>query len=253
MIFVETTDHFYNNLNHHILSLNEIELYIFNLINRLEIEEYVSDVIFIDSKNDLGSYSFEDESIKLNIPKIIEQAKMLYWQYNIQEDEILFINLNILEAVLHEVMHGIQNCNLNESDFAYNILYAKELQYTYNLSDELYEKYYYLFSYERDALITSIENILHILKDKYKNNPKTFEYFMSNLYSFLILGYTINIFNIKSPAERIYTELYHENTPILSNIDTYDRMKLGYQLSHRNFYSFKRNRAKKILVKNDLL
>jgi hypothetical protein len=61
------------------------------------------------------------------------------------------------------------------------------------------------------------------------------------------------MFNIKSPAEKIYTELYHEKTPTLSNIDVYDRMKLGYQLSSRNFNSFRRNKVKKILVKNDLL
>ena len=253
MIFVETSNHFYNNLDHHILSLNEIELYVFNLINRLEIEEYIYDVSFDDKLKTLGSYSFKSEIIKLNVPDIIHEAKKISNKFNIIEDEILFINLNILEAVLHEVMHGIQNCNLNETDFAYNILYLKELQYTDIISDELYHKYYYLFSYERDSIITSIENILHIIKDKYPNKDRIFEYFLSNLYSYLILGYTMNLFKIKSPAEKLYTELYHENTPTLSNIDTYDRMKLGYQMNTGNYWNFKRNKVKKILTKNDLL
>ena len=253
MIFVETSDHFYSKLDHHILSLNEIEAYVFNLINRLEIEEYISDVVFDDELDHLGSYSFEDEAIKLNVSGIIQEAKKLFVDFKINKDQILFVNLNILEAVLHEVMHGIQNCNLNETDFAYNILYAKELAYKDTIRDDLYDKYYYLFSYERDAIITSIENLLHIIRDRYPDKEKIFEYFLSNLYSFLVLGYTINVCKIKSPAEKMYDEVYHETTPTLSNIDTYDRMKLGYQMTPHNFRSFKRNKVKKILAKNDLL
>ena len=252
MVFIDTTNHFYNKLNSHILSLNEIEEYIFNLINNLGIDEYVLGVDFIEGDN-LGSYSFETNMIKLNVPLLIEEAKKLYTINNIDKDLILFINLNILEAVLHEVMHGIQNCNLNETDFAYNILYARELAYKDKLSDELYDKYYYLFSYERDAIISSIENILPIIKSHYKEDERIFTYFLSNLYKFLTLGYTIDFYHIKSPAEKVCEELYHENTPILSNIDTYDRLKLGYQITPKKFRSFRRNKVRKILVKNDLL
>ena len=253
MYFINTDDRFYKSLNTHILSINEIEEYVFNLVNRLELESYIVGVDYIDEEDTLGSYSFEEELIKLNIPRIIEEAKKLYYAYKIKGNSFLFINLNILEAVLHEVMHGIQNCNLMETDFAYNILYAKELAYKDKISDELYNKYYYLFSYERDAMISSIENILHIIKNNYKEEEKIFSYFLSNLYHFLILGYTINLCSIKSPAEKINEELYHEIAPTLSNIDTYDRMKLGYQMNTRNFRNFKRNKYKKILTKNDLL
>ena len=253
MIFINTSDSFYRNLNNHILSKSEIESYVFNLINNLGIDDYIADVDFNDEHVDLGSYSFETNIIKLNIPRIIEEAKLLYVNNKMDKNPVLFINLNILEAVLHEVMHAIQNCNLNESDFAYNILYAKELAYTNIISDELYNKYYYLFSYERDAIITSIENILQIIKQNYKDDERTFTYFLSNLYKYLVLGYTVNIYGIKSPAEKINEELYHECTPTLSNIDTYDRMKLGYQMTYRKFKKFKRNKVRKILVKNDLL
>jgi len=253
MIFIDTTNVFYRNLDTHILSLNEIENYIFNLIIKINIEDYVVGVDFINKDDLLGSYSFEDEIIKINVPKIISEATKLYDEYSIKGNKILFINLNIIEAILHEVVHGIQNCNLMEQDYAYNMLYAKELEYKDIISDELYNKYYYLFSYERDAMITSMENILHIIKTNYKNEEKIFNYFLYNIYNYLVLGYTIKNFNIKSPAEKICEELYHENTPILSNIDTYDRMKLGYQMNFKNYNSFKRNKVKKILVKNDLI
>ena len=51
MVFIDTTNHFYNKLNSHILSLNEIEEYIFNLINNLGIDEYVLGVDFIEGGN----------------------------------------------------------------------------------------------------------------------------------------------------------------------------------------------------------
>ena len=150
-------------------------------------------------------------------------------------------------------MHAIQNCYMNEFDYAYSILYAKELIFKNKMSDELYDKYYYLFSYERDAIITSLENILHIIKTYYKKSERTFNYFLFNLYEFLILGYKEDRNNIKSPAEQLYENIYHENTPILSNIDIYDTMKLGYQINPKNFHNFKKNRIRKILSKNDLL
>jgi hypothetical protein len=253
MIFVDLTNAFYQDLDKHILSINEIEKYIFDLINYLEIEDYVLGVDFIDNTENLGTYSFENLMIKLNIPNIISEAKKIYNDDSINENEILFINLNILQAVLHEIVHGIQNYHLNESNFPYNILYAKELAYKDIISDELYNKYYYLFSYERDAIITSLENVLHIIKKYHKDKEKTFTYFLNDLYRFMVLGYTVNIYNIQSPAEKLYSGIYHEETPTLSNIDTYDRMKLGYQMGYRKFKKFKRNKIRKILVKNNLL
>ena len=253
MIFINTSDNFHGNLNDHILSKNEIEAYVFNIINKYGLDYYITDVEFIDDNNNLGSYSFDTAIIKINIPKIIEEAKRLYEENKIDKNPILFINLNILEATLHEVMHGIQNYHLNESNIAYNILYAREIAYTNIISDELYDKYYYLFSYERDAIITSIENILQIIKTHYPDNERTFTYFLSNLYRYLVLGYTVDLYNIKSPAEKLSEELYHDSTPILSNIDLYDRMKLGYQVSYRKYKNFKRNKVRKILSKNNLL
>ena len=253
MIFVDLSNEFYKKLSNHILSQNEIDKYVFDIINYLEIEDYIVDLEFIDTKDSFGTYSFENLTIKLDIPKIISEAKINYKAFNINENEILFINLNLLQAILHEVMHAIQNCYMNEFDYAYSILYAKELIFKNKMSDELYDKYYYLFSYERDAIITSLENILHIIKTYYKKSERTFNYFLSNLYEFLILGYKEDKNNIKSPAEQLYENIYHENTPILSNIDIYDTMKLGYQINSKNFHNFKKNRIRKILSKNDLL
>ena len=253
MIFVDLSSEFYRSLSNHILSDNEIEKYVFDLINYLEIEDYILDVEFVNAMDSYGSYSFENLTIKLDVPRIVQDAKMIYKINHINENEILFINLNILQAVLHEVVHGIQNCNLNEFDYAYNILYAKELAYKDKMSEELYSKYYYLFSYERDAIITSLENVLHIIKNYQKDSERTFTYFLSDLYKFMILGYTVNMFGIKSPAEKLYEDVYHENTPTLSNIDIYDKMKLGYQVSPKKFRRFKKNRIRKILSKNNLL
>lgn len=253
MIFVDLSNEFYKKLCNHILSQNEIDKYVFDIINYLEIEDYIVDLEFVDIKDSFGTYSFENLTIKLDIPKIISEAKINYKAFNINENEVLFINLNILQAILHEVMHAIQNCYMNEFDYAYSILYAKELIFKNKMSDELYDKYYYLFSYERDAIITSLENILHIIKTYYKKSEKTFNYFLFNLYEFLILGYKEDKNNIKSPAEQLYENIYHENTPILSNIDIYDTMKLGYQINPKNFHDFKKNRIRKILSKNDLL
>lgn len=176
MIFVDLSNEFYKKLCNHILSQNEIDKYVFDIINYLEIEDYIVDLEFVDIKDSFGTYSFENLTIKLDIPKIISEAKINYKAFNINENEVLFINLNILQAILHEVMHAIQNCYMNKFDYAYSILYAKELIFKNKISDELYDKYYYLFSYERDAIITSLENILHIIKTYYKKSEKTIMY-----------------------------------------------------------------------------
>ena len=77
MVFINTNDSFYKTLNNHILCLNEIEQYIFNLVNRLELESYIVGVDYIEEDGLLGSYSFDDEIIKLNVPRIIPKIKSI--------------------------------------------------------------------------------------------------------------------------------------------------------------------------------
>ena len=59
MIFIDLSNHFYRDLDKHILSINEIEKYVFDLVNYLEIQDYILDVDFIESEDNLGTYSFE--------------------------------------------------------------------------------------------------------------------------------------------------------------------------------------------------
>ena len=47
MIFVDLSNEFYKKLSNHILSQNEIDKYVFDIINYLEIEDYIVDLEFV--------------------------------------------------------------------------------------------------------------------------------------------------------------------------------------------------------------
>jgi hypothetical protein len=252
MLLIDKTDNFYKSLDNHILSMDEVKSYIFYLVDYLEIGNYVTDVVSLDG-TDCGRYSFDELLIRINLPRIIMMANVYFEKCHIEKDRTLFINLNILESILHEVVHGIQNCKIHEEDLAYNILFLREMQLAEYISDELYDQYYFFFSYERDAMITSIENILHIIDYNYKDKDRIFSYFLNNLYKYLVYGYRVGYDSITSPAEIINEELFNSPTPILSNIDIYDRLKLGYQIKPKNLRSFNRKKNRKILMKNNLL
>lgn len=252
MLFIDLTNMFYRNLHTHILSLNEIEEYIFNIRDYLEIEDSIMDVKFVTG-NDLGSYSFETGIIKLN-PDLLKQEANRIWEENkLTGNKILFINLNILEAIFHEVVHAIQNNGFNNPNLQFNYIYLKELSIKDNLTDEEFEKCYALFSYERVAIVSAVENILPIIKMHYKDEESIFSHFIYNLYKYLMIGYSTDCYDVTCPADIVWEDLLHEQTPVVSNIDTYDKMRLGYQVRYRELRSFRRNKIRKILTKNNLL
>lgn len=243
-------------INKEILSKELIEEYVSSLIDYLELYEFYNGIIFVPRNfSDLASYNFHTLKVKINIDRIIKEANLRYHFTNLSNKKIVFINLAILEALYHEVIHIFQNYVLTCTDWGFAELFKKDVYYLNNLDEteetnKLYSNYHDLFVIERDANITSFENILHIIIENLHDEDLK-EYFLRVLSSALMYGYDFNG-SSTSPMKTIFEELYLEDTPVVENLDLYDRIKYGFQINKKEYKWFKKNNKGLILSKNNL-
>lgn len=239
----------------HVFTEDEIKKYIYDLINYLELNDYFRGVLFNSVKlNGLASYSFKTKKIKISLELIEKEAVLEYENANFSKKLIAFINLELLQAIYHEITHVIHNYMAFDANLSIGYLFYVDIVTLNNsdISDEEYDRIHDLMVIERDANITSIENILLIIK-KYLKSDKLYAYYEEKLKTFMLDGYS-NDETVISPIEFLYDEIYHLELPNVDNIDLYERMKLGLPLKKKDIKTFMNNGghiiSKKISCKN---
>ena len=165
------------------------------------------------------------------------------------------INLFILKTLIHEITHIYHNYLISECDNDIAKVFYVELEYFQTDSDlvsDQYQTHYNKLIFERDANISAIENILRIIK-KYINDPKLYEYYLNTLKEYLLAGYEEDGDKIISPIEVVYRDLLQQGMIEADNIDLYDRIKLGFQVSDDDMRYFVENIDAIVKTKNNLL
>lgn len=245
--------HIMSNIENHVFTDKEIKSYIYALINYLELNDFFRGVI-INSPHikGLATYSFKTLKIKIAKDYIEEVAVQEYEHSSLKKKIITFINLELLQAIYHEVAHVIHNYIAFNTDYPIRNLYYVDICALNNLdlSDEEYDKIHDLMIIEREANITSLENILIVIK-RYLNSDTLFDYYLKKLQTFMLDGYIIDK-EVISPMDVLYNEVYHLELPNVDNIDLYNRIKLGLPLKKKDLRTYINNERNIILSQNNL-
>lgn len=232
-------------LGNHILTEKEIFEYISDLIDYMEVNEYLNAVYFNNApiKNSYGVYNFVKKAIYLNINNIIKFSFKNIKTLRIKENSTLYINLNILLNVFHEFNHACQNDLMHSLNNPVTDEFYKELLLL-NDRDDVYDEYHDLFTFERNSISVSYDNILQLFL-KYYSDQYMYLCFSEIYKQFLMFGY-----DKTSPIEILYKDFFHEEYKDILLLDDFNRIKLGYPISSEfksnNFDSLDRLLTKKI-------
>ena len=148
----------------------------------------------------------------------------------------------------------VQNHLITESNLPIASVFRSELELFGNDNEYLmkyYQQHYSSFIFEREANICSTENILRIIID-HCYDEHIYKHYFELLKSELLSGYEKSVLSVYSPIERIYDDLIKLKTPEIDDISLYDRIKLGFQVSKRDYEEFANNIDSIILSKNNL-
>lgn len=248
-------DYLYEKISFKIFDEHDIKRYISDVIDYLELNDYLTDVLFTEDKYvNLAAYNFQYRTIKVSMKAIINEARMVINMMNDKSDYELKINLFILEALIHEIHHVYHNYLVRECDNEISTIFYNQLSHFYRedeQSNNEYESYYNKLIFERDANISAIENILRIIQ-KHLDNKEIYDYYYNELKKFILAGYVVEDSRIISPFEIVQGELLKLEMLTVEGIDLYDRLKLGFQVSRDEFEYFNDNSDEIILTKNNL-
>ena len=248
MNFTYIRDELLDKINKSIFKKEDVIKYVNDLVNNLDIYNYLKEIQFTHDIDDLSTYIFHSRILKVNLKAIIDDACNYYDRDN-DDEKILFINIHIIMSLVHEVVHAYQNYFIhNSNNPLYNYMY-EELLYFVNLDRDLYDDYYNCFSFEREAIVVSYEVALFILKSKIKNKA-LYDYLEYWLIDILLSGYEINKGKIFSPAETV-ANLMQMKIIFNKDYDLYTNLKYGFKVRKKDYNYFKNN-SKKILRKKDL-
>lgn len=262
-----------------IFSYEDIITFVSDLVTTLGIDEYLKEIKFLPSqdeedlviyslasktlykdekyKNDsyvitnppsiLSTYSFFERTIKIDLDNIKEEA--IEYFDNDNSELTLFINMSIIECMIHEVVHVYQNFAIHETNYSLYQLMALELSRFEVMNDKEYAKFYNTFIFEREAIITTYETLMIISKDFLHNNA-LFEYYKDCLTKVLLGGYKVKKSRkVTSPLEIKYKNLFKKKTPEVTSLDVYETLKYGFPISYNEYTDFKKNNNDLILKK----
>lgn len=233
-----------------VFSKDDIKLYIKSLIDVLELHNYYNGVIFNNKKvENLASYNFETKNFRIFYKMMIKTGIFLNKKYNYPL--VLITNLTIIHAILHEIVHAYQNACIHECDFPIYHIYTRELDLTETLDNKKYNSYYKYLIYEREAETIALENLLMIIRT-FVPDAEIFYFYMELLKKTIISGYEFRDKVFYSPLNVIYQDLFKEDTPEIYVPDVYDALKIGTNVSIRQYRLFKKNYQRIILDKNNL-
>lgn len=209
---------------------------------------YKSDDAYIKNASDiLSTYSFFDRIMKVDIDNIINDA--LDYFDNDESEKILFINMSIIECLIHEIVHVYQNFAIHETNYSLYQLMALELTRFEFMDDQEYNKFYNTFIFEREAIITTYEALMSISKYLLNNNA-LFEYYKDSLAKVMLSGYKVKSSRkVSSPLEIKYKYLFKEKLPSVATLDVYESLKFGFPVSYSEYQNFMNNNNELILRK----
>ena len=205
------------------------------IIREERLIEYVKDIDYSYQSCSLvlASYFYESRILKFNMNKMFKEHSSIYEIYRrIYDtssdyfDKYLFICLSVLEVILHEIEHVMQNKKVNtlpQDNFERQLIEINTI--AIEVYPSVYKKHHDLFSIEREANITSCDKIRTYLRI----SEFTTKYFM-------------NIFNSK--YNRLINEYYSKNNCPLLEFLTITGGKISY-----NDIPINRNNTNKILMK----
>ena len=131
--------HILSNIENHVLTDREIKLYMYALVNYLELNDYFKGLIIksLEEKS-LATYSFKTLKIKMDADFIRKVATREYEQANLRKLIIAFTNLEILQAIYHEVIHIVHNYMAFGTEIPIGFLYRVDIcaLNELNLSDD---------------------------------------------------------------------------------------------------------------------
>lgn len=262
-----------------IFSYEDIITFVNDLVTTLGIDKYLKEVRFLPStrdidlviysiqdktikkdtnyKNDpyviensskiLSTYSFFDKVMKIDFDNIINEA---YEYFDNDEDELtLFINMCIIECLIHEIVHVYQNYAIHETNYSLYQLMALELSRFEIMDDQEYDKFYNTFIFEREAIITTYEALMMISK-VFLQNDALFEYYKDCLSKVLLGGYKVKKSRkVTSPLEIKYKQLFKKSVPEVASLDIYETLKFGFPVTYQEYCNFQKNNSEIILRK----
>lgn len=256
-----------------IFSYEDATIFISDLVKTFGIQDYLRKIKFLPNKSNealiiysledekfkkeayadhnpidiLSTYNFYDKTIKLDMNNILNEAYELF--DNDEELLALFINMNIIECMIHECVHVYQNFVIHETDYGLYNLMALELSEFENMNENDYNKFYNIFMFEREAIITTYEALMVFAK-KIFHNENIFEYYKDCLTTVLLGGYKIKrSHKITSPLEIKFKDLFKREMPEVSALDIYEALKFGLPVSYNDYVKFQKNNRELILAK----
>lgn len=233
-----------------IFSKNDLILYIINLTNCLKLDDYCRGIGY---NNTIGktftTYNFYTKKMTIYYEAMIMKGKLLSEENNFPV--VLITNLIMILSIIHEIVHMYQNACLHEKSFPIYQIHKRELYYTNNCDDETYDDYYNCLIFEREAETIALENILVIIR-RFVPNAEIFSYFIELLKETIINGYEYRGKEFYSPIKVIYQDLFKEEPPEIIIPDFYDSLKIGNNVSVRQYNLFKKNYQKIIIDRNNL-
>lgn len=246
-----------NILDKQILTKDNIITFVNDIVNFLGIGEYLKKIRFLPDdyeeneipldRDNLSTYSFINRIMKINIENIKQEAISYYDREN-DDELILFINMNIIECLLHEITHVFQNYAIHETNYSIFKLMHFEISAFEFMSDKDYDTYYYTLLFERDAIITTYENLMIIAKVLLKNEA-LYEYYKENLGKVLLGGYKVKYNKVTSPLETKYKKLFKKEVPIVTAANIYETFKYGFPVNINEYNNFRLNEDEIILKK----
>lgn len=238
-------------LTHVVFNEQDVHYFVSDIIKHLGIPDYLKG---IESKScgngNLATYDFFSRILKINLANIIEEANK-YYEADNQNLKIAFVNLFILLSIIHELVHAFQNYAINETDYDIYKLMKKEICFVQSMGDEEFNKHYTMFTYERDALVKSHEEILKIICDHVRNK-QIFDFFRNCLIQFMLSGYTCKRLTVVSPLEHNFKHLFNEEVPSVATSNIYNTLQMGFPIKVVNYRRFKKYGKILVVRKNNL-
>ena len=219
-------------------------------MHRAKLDDYIKKIIIkeeIDGEN-LSVYNLKTRELTIYRERIIKDAEEwlddfkrdfdspLSTYFMDEKNIIFFINLNILNSLVHELCHVVQNKIIHTCHSKYQELIEEEYLF-YQLEPDYYEKYYQCFTFEREAIACSFEAILLIIRQNTKDNC-LFDFFLEEFKYHLVSGYTLENNKLTAPAEVIQKGFLKIKKIHKPSDDIYEKLKFGYPIPKKTYQDF---------------
>lgn len=222
-------------INNKILNFKDIEKILELLVIEKCLNEYILSInVQPIRSNNLASYSSYTKKITIYTEMIGQMVKDI--ENNILNtnnfETILYINLSILQILLHEVEHA------NQQKIAYNdnTLEALIIRLSYLVNNEYDEKIYEYCPEERLAEIKSFDEINNLIGYINKNLTSLPDILKMEKLKRQLRGYHYKNDNINIPIAEYFT--YGNKPELLDGIDLTSNVIENYTLSERFKYGF---------------